>query len=163
MGLFSRKKAKPTPTASVPPYKSLFFECSKGFRGYKRYRLTTYGYEPTKRGIDALKIPNPKYNVDPEVDKYIFDLVGKQVEIRLLLNDDAIMPVLVNGNQIGTYFAYTDEEKQLPHDFANGRIESVHVRIEWNPQNIISTNKKGKLEVNVEERYKSYLFVKRAE
>ena len=163
MGLFSRKKTKPAPVASIPPYKSLLFECSKGFRGYKRYRLTTYGYEPIQRGIDALKIPNPKYQVDPEVDKYIFDLVGKQVEIRLLLNNDSTMPVFVNGNQIGTYFANSDEEKQLMHDFANGKIESVHVRIEWAPQNIISTNKKGKLEVNVEERYKSFLFVKRSE
>ena len=81
----------------------------------------------------------------------------------MLLNNDTTMPVLVDGNQIGTYFAYTDEEKQLVHDFANGGIESVHVRIEWTQKNIISTDKKGKLKANAEERYNSYLFVKRPE
>lgn len=62
MGLFKRKKEK-TATNSHANYKSLFFVCTEHFRGYKRYRLTTYGYEPTQRGIDALKIPNPKYKV----------------------------------------------------------------------------------------------------
>lgn len=164
MGLFdafNKKKVQPLPITG----KTYKFINSGGFRGFKRYFLVTRNYPTIQDGIDALKKPNPKYTNGGEESRYIFDLTQAVIEIAegTHSGNQTYLLVIADGHHVGNFYINSDEDRQLLEDFRKGRIEKVHVRIEWKEEKTSSLEKNGKIKTVTEERGRSYLFIKRKE
>ena len=92
MGLFSRKK-------NVPKNDVFFeqeFTQAESFRGFKRAKLSTYGYKPIEKSLAKLKP---------------YDFTGRSITLRGIKYDGGrCLLVLVDGNHIGTMFGKTYED-----------------------------------------------------
>ena len=163
--VFSRKAENDSPTSNEKILKTHSFIQSSNFKGYKRIKLTTYGFESITKGIDALKKPNPQYipPIDnehfPENAEYIFDIKDKPIEIQQvqygMSKNEICLRVFVDSNHVGTFFIHDDIAKSYYDAFDNNRIESVHIR--FDSENIVG---KEKNKLILEVRYSTYLFVK---
>lgn len=163
MGLFDAFKKKPAPLPATG--KTYNFINNSNFRGFKRYYLITYKQSGVQEGIDALKKPNPAYKKGGEEAKYIFDLKQAPIEIRegTHSGNNPFLLVFANGQHVGNYYVNTDEEKQLLNDFRNNMIEKVFIRVEWREEVVFLPDKNGETKSKTEERFRSYLYVKRKE
>lgn len=155
MGLFGKKK-KVEP-AQLP---EITFTQAGSFRGFRRFRLTNYGYEPAQVGLKALQIENPKYNGDDSEPKYLFDFKNKQVTIRKIEFEVPAIAVFVDNKQIGSLFSNTDEEKDMIEKMFSNRISAVYARAEYTIGQIAYTDKKNNLAFKKQEKIMTYLFVK---
>ena len=145
------------------------FTQHSNFRGFKRLKLTCFGYEPITKGIDALKIPNPKYippaDGKPSSDnpEYIFDIKGKTIEVQQVrygpFESEICLRVFIDNNHIGTYFIHDDYDKSIYDAFSSDKVEQVHIRFDTDI-NVVGV-KQDKLVYDV--RYFTYLFIKMKE
>lgn len=155
MGLFGRKKkAEPAKLSEIT------FMQAGSFRGFKRFRLTNYGYEPAQIGLRKLRIENPEYNGDDSVPKYIFDFKNKLITIREIEFEVPAIAVFVDGNQIGSLFSTTDEEKNMINKLFSDGISSAYAKVEYKIGAIAYTDKKDNLAFAPTEKYMTYLLVK---
>ncbi len=166
MGLFDAFKKKPAP-APLPQVtgQTYKFINSRGFRGYKRFYLVTRNYPSAQEGIAAIRRPNPAYEYGNGKDRYLYDLEQAVIEISegTHSGNELYLFVLANGHHVGNFYLNSDEDKQLYQAFRKGKVEKVHVRIECETQRIFSTDKKGREKIEIEERFRSFLYVKREE
>lgn len=155
MGLFGKKKKE----EPAQPQEITFIQASS-FRGFRRFRLTNYGYEPAQIGLKSLQMKNPKYNGDDSEPEYIFDFKNKQVTIRKIEFEVPAIAVFVDGNQIGSLFSTTDEEKDMIKKLFSNKIGAVYARAEYVIGQIAYTDKKNNLAFKKQEKYMTHLFVK---
>ena len=145
MGLFDMFKKKDGQKDSSQ-YR---FINSDTFRGYKRHQLTTH--KISDEWIDKYK-PKKSKN-DGETIMWVNDLPGAEVIIQPTeSNGNKFMRVYLDGELLGTRNTNSDKDVALYEDLIGGKIEAVHVRIEWatlKSANISNTS--------------TYLFVKRRE
>lgn len=132
------------------------------FRGFKRLRLTTYDFDSITKSLEELRIPNPQYEGDSSLSKYIFDFTNRSIVLKEIFNgNQSILLVLVDGSyHVGTFFPHTDEEYNYYQAIFSPSLQAIHLRIEYVEQNILYTDEKGALKTIVEDRYKAYLFIK---
>lgn len=160
MGLFGKKKkTKNAPAAKVniipvakmpepPKAKVLFkqqFKQSNGFRGYKRFHVSYYGYKLAEEGIAKMR--------ERGWDLKDADILLEALEV----NDNRFIQVTVNGCLIGSVmFYYLNEEQKdrIEQQFFKGKVDGAHVRIEY--ENVINLS-----EPNAEftQREKIHLFL----
>ena len=121
------------------------YTISSNFRGYKRTKLVTYGWQATQSGIAFLQA---KYGT--------LDLKGKELCISQICTTDVsevgheedlehyAYVFTVEGNQIGTMF-YRDDERSLYfyNAIREEKISNVYIKIE-----------------EVEDTFETYLFIK---
>ena len=126
------------------------FTQSKRFNGYKRFRVSYYGYGPAEEGLKQ------------------FHRLGSLLDgAEILLNPAAhggsrMIEVYVNGFRIGTVFFGSDDDDVtdfIENKLLLGHVTDAHVRFET--QTVIGRGKFGR--TVTEERDKIYLFLKASE
>lgn len=173
MGLFGRKKKEKQVNvtwelADVPApvvLRSVTYNYSPGFRGSRRIKLASDGSETAQAGINALKIPNPAHEFEPNEPDAYFDFNGAKIKIeeleygRVKGNSlrERLLKVYVNGHHIGTIFQpYVGEYAEYASALIWGRASIVHIKIE--PVMEYYRNKAGALVPFFV--YQPYIFVK---
>lgn len=126
------------------------FTQSKRFNGYKRFRVSYYGYEPAEEGLKQ------------------FHRLGSILDnAEILLNPadyggSRMIEVYVNGFRIGTVFFGNDDNDAadfIENKLLHGLVTDAHIRFET--QTVIGRGKFGR--TTTEERDRIYLFLKAAE
>lgn len=173
MALFGKKKEKQSQSYTVtrapePPQKvlrSITYPYSSVFKGTRRCKLAAYGSATAQAGIDALKIPNPAKQFDPNEQSFIFNFNGAKITIQEVEygypgtngRKDRFLKVFVGPHHIGSIFQpYIGDYAPYASALIWGRAELVHIKIE--PTSVVFTNEKG--EMTIGERYNPYIFVK---
>lgn len=123
MGIFSKKTAAPKRFSSdvrIEIIDSLQFPQSGTFRGYKRFRLTTYQEPGVEEGLRALSSAGS------------YDLKGRTISIiRKRVSGASTSPfevaeIFVDNNKVGCIYDHNDACGGL----FSAPFDKVHVRIE---------------------------------
>lgn len=107
MSLFGKKKKKPVGKPAV----FYIYTQSENYRGFKRYKLSSYGHAPAEDGIRKL------------ADK---DLTGANIKISIFEDEYPRAVVSVAGNEVGTIWKHSFDKF---NDVKSGRIEAVRLEI----------------------------------
>ena len=108
MGLF--KKKKKTEPKPVPPIAYAYTQ-TENYRGFKRIKLSSYGYKPAQDGIHALTGS---------------DLTGAEIQIRVFRDDAPRCVVVVGGYEIGTVWQHSFDQFDA---LSTGKVEAIRVEI----------------------------------
>lgn len=143
MGLFGKKAS--SGHTSKPKEKTLYeqsFVQSHSFKGYKRFRVSYYGYSPAEEGLAKFR-------------KAGMDLENAEILLRLTKrNDTVFLDVIVNGCFIGNVPFWNKNDPNLAYikkTLLKGSIEKAHIRIDY--ENIVTKKE-------VIDREKIFLFLK---
>lgn len=121
MGFFDLFKSKPEPPADAPsPVETLLvmnYKHSKGFRGFKRIRLTTYKDNVAQRNIKKL--------LDQEISEVTLTV---KVDNVTATEPYKLVDVKANGLHVGTHYSHGDTE--YVDLILAGSIDAVHLRLE---------------------------------
>ena len=130
MGFFDLFKSKPEPPAVAPsPIETLLvmnYKHSKGFRGFKRIRLATYGDDVAQRNIRKL--------LDQEISDVTLTV---KVDNNNFTEPTRFLDVAADGLHVGTHYPHGDN-KYIDMILA-GQIDQVHVRLKDAGDKYIST------------------------
>lgn len=102
---FRKKKKEPTPDVAFT------YPQSEHYRGFKRIKLSSYGYKPAEDGIRALTGK---------------DLAGSDVKLSIYMDDSPRAMVSVNGTTVGTIWKHSFDKFTT---LKNGKIAAVRVEI----------------------------------
>lgn len=111
---------KTPPAADSDPSKTLLsmtFKHSKGFRGFKRIRLTTYGDKVAQKNIKKL--------LDAEISDVTLTV---KVDNKNFTEPEYLIDVAVDGLHIGTHYANGDNSRI--DAVRSGMVDKVHIRLE---------------------------------
>lgn len=139
--LFFKRNTKKPSTPGLDTLYGATYSHSKGFRGFKRIRLTTYGEKLANDGIRKLMKSNPPD--DP------FNIDNRTIRLEVVRDNSSFtepqhyLNVYVDGLRIGT--SYSCREEYISH-IVSGHVDKVHVKIE-----------------DDDDRFSSYLFIHIAE
>ena len=103
--MFFRKKKEPVPDVAFT------YPQSEHYRGFKRIKLSSYGYKPAEDGIQALTGK---------------DLAGSKIKISIFMDDAPRAMVSVNGTAVGTIWKHSFDKFTT---LKNGKIAAVRVEI----------------------------------
>lgn len=103
--MFFRKKKEPVPDVA------LTYTQSENYRGFKRIKLSSYGYKPAEDGIQALTGK---------------DLAGSDIKLSIYMDDSPRAMVSVNGTAVGTIWKHSFDKFTT---LKNGKIAAVRVEI----------------------------------
>ena len=103
--MFFRKKKEPVPDAAFT------YPQSENYRGFKRIKLSSYGYKQAEDGIQALTGK---------------DLAGSDVKLSIYMDDSPRAMVSVNGTAVGTIWKHSFDKFTT---LKNGKIAAVRVEI----------------------------------
>lgn len=121
MGFFDIFKAPKEPTpAAAPPVETLLvmnYKHSKGFKGFKRIRLVTYGDDDAQRNIKRL--------LDQEISDVTLTVKVDNVTATEPYN---LVDVKANGLHVGTHYSHGDTE--YVDLILAGSIDKVHLKLE---------------------------------
>ena len=84
---------------------------SENYRGFKRYKLSSYGHTPAENGIRKLTGK---------------DLTGANIKISIFDDEYPRAVVSVAGNEVGTIWKHSFDKF---NDVKSGRIEAVRLEI----------------------------------
>ena len=103
--LFKRK-------SSGPKHEAVYtYPQTEDFRGFKRIKLSSYGYKPAEDGIRALAGK---------------DLAGSDIKLSIYMDDSPRAMVSVNGTAVGTIWKHSFDKFTT---LKNGKIVAVRVEI----------------------------------
>ena len=155
------------------------FKQSSSFRGFKRIKLTTYGYKTITAGILKLAKNNPEYiKTDRDINtngkqyknstiinKYIFDLTNSSILFFPKHKDGyEFIQVYCNGQHVGTIFKPNDNS-DYRMDFykaiKNKQVDAAHLEISGGSYEIIDrlNNEKYKITKQNDESFTVYLYI----
>lgn len=103
--MFFRKKKEPAPDVAFT------YTQSENYRGFKRIKLSSYGYKPAEDGIQALTGK---------------DLAGSDIKLSIYMDDSPRAMVSVNGTAVGTIWKHSFDKFT---SLKNGKITAVRVEI----------------------------------
>lgn len=108
MGLFNKKKkTAPAPTPSA----FYIYNQTENYRGFKRIKLSSYGYEPALDGIRALTD---------------VDLTDAEIKISIFDGDSPRAVVSVGKHEVGTIWQHSFDKF---HALRSGKVEAVRLEI----------------------------------
>lgn len=107
MMLFKKKK-KPTAPAPLAIFN---YSQTKNYRGFKRYKLSSYGHEPAQDGIAALRDA---------------DLTDSQISISVIMDEYPRAVICVDQYEVGTIWRHSFD--QFPA-LMDGKVSAVRVEI----------------------------------
>lgn len=105
--IFDKLKKQTAPTAAI----SYKYIQSDNYRGFKRLRLTAYGYAPAMKGVKA-------------VSK--MDITGAEITINIIGGEHTRAEVYVGRHHVGTIWKQAFDEFSI---FKNGKVQAVRVEI----------------------------------
>lgn len=133
MGLFDVFKAHEADAPQIETLMIMRFDHSKGFRGFKRIRLATYGDDIAQENIKKLlNTEISDVTLVVKVDNINFTEPMKFVDVS------------ADGLHIGTYYPNGDD--RYVDSILSGKVDKTHLRLEYR-----------------DDRYVGYLFVHLAE
>lgn len=105
-------KKKPKQQKQETPAITLTYTQSEHYRGFKRIKLSSYGYKPALDGIRALTDA---------------DLSGADIKINVFAGENPRAVVSIGRHEVGTIweYSYGDVYKALK----NGKVAAVRVEI----------------------------------
>ena len=103
--LFRKKNKEPMPDVTFT------YPQAENYRGFKRIKLSSYGYKPAEDGIQALTGKN---------------LAGSDVKLSIYMDDSPRAMVSVNGTAVGTIWKHSFDKFTT---LKNGKIVAVRVEI----------------------------------
>ena len=103
--LFRKKNKEPMPDVAFT------YPQSENSRGFKRIKLSSYGYKPAEDGIQALTGK---------------DLAGSDVKLSIYMDDSPRAMVSVNGTAVGTIWKRSFDKFA---SLKNGKMTAVRVEI----------------------------------
>lgn len=106
MSLFGKKKKN-----VLRPSAFYVYVHSDHYRGFKRYRLSTYGHVPAMNGLRALSGKS---------------LTGASVKLSVYEDEHPRIVVSVGKYEVGTLWAHSFDRF---NDVKNGLIEKVHLEL----------------------------------
>lgn len=122
------------------------FVQSHSFKGYKRFNVSYYGYEPAEKGLAKFRQSGS-------------DLDGAEIILQFVKRGQFnFVDVQINNFLVGSVTMWSDDDVLtfFRKQFCTGKVTKAHIKIEY--ETILSEDKKGKLIQN--EREKIYLFLK---
>ena len=106
MFLFKKKKEEPK-QMSIVEEKRYPIPYSKGFKGFKKFRVVVFGNEESEK--------NMNYFYNKDLSNSVFEFVSKQE------NDYKLMCLYIDNLKVGTIF----DDDQI-YAIENGLIEKIH-------------------------------------
>ena len=103
--MFFRKKKEPVPDVAFT------YPQSEHYNGFKRIKLSSYGYKPAEDGIQALTGK---------------DLAGSKIKISIFMDDSPRAMVTIDGTAVGTIWKRSFDKFT---SLKNGKITAVRVEI----------------------------------
>ena len=123
---------------------------SHSFRGYKRFIVSYYGYEPAEKGLARFKESGQ-------------NLEGADIVLKFVKRGQSnFVDVQVNNYLIGSITMWNDDDAVLDYFknvFCSGKVTKAHIRIE--SETIMTTDKRGRKIQDESDRI--YLFLKSEE
>lgn len=120
---------------------------SKSFKGYKRFGVSYYGYEPAENGLARFK-------------KSGQNLEGADIKLKFVKRQDGhFVDVLINDYLVGSVIFWDKSDEGylfFKNKFCNGKVSHAHIR--FDTETVVGIDKKGK-SVQVD-RDKIFLFLK---
>lgn len=121
MGILNKLKQAAAELMENIPASEYKFTQSSNFRGFKRFHVSYYGYEPAEKGLKRLMKRGP-------------DLTGAEIVLKPVRREDCdFLDVIVNGNLIGSVTFWTPDPKKdafINNYLYKGKVDKAHVRIE---------------------------------
>lgn len=160
---------------SPDEYKEVAFTQSGTFRGYKRISLSVSSVTDGHNNIKSLGYLNPSFYDDPELrvvpnnigtiwydtDKYLFNLKGKTITIRLPLDKAISSPVFVAGKVVGTFLYRDDFQGAEFYDaLMNNRASAAYIKFQHRNKCECVTDNNGHDRIVVSDSFRAYLFLK---
>lgn len=105
--LFGKKKKSTAPQPDVV----YTYPQTENYRGFKRYKLSSYGYQPAQDGIRALTG---------------VDLTGSRIAVSIFNDDSPRAVISVDKHVVGTIFDYSFDKFSA---LKNGKITAIRLEI----------------------------------